>query len=142
MVRVVATGVFSIIHPGHIIFLKEARKLGDELVVVVARDKTVGLRKGSQYIPEEQRLHVVSALKMVDKAVLGDEEDIYKPMKDLKPDIIALGSDQDFDEEKLQSELRNQGLNAKLVRIKRYYKGELYSTRRIIDRIKNSKKID
>jgi len=139
MVRVVATGVFSIIHPGHIIFLKKARKLGDELVVVVARDKTVGLKKGSRYIPEEQRLHVVSALKMVDEAVLGDERDIYKPIEELEPDIIALGSDQDFDEEKLQSELRKRGLKAKLVRIKRYYEGELYSTRRIIERIKNIK---
>ncbi len=139
MVRVVATGVFSIIHPGHIIFLEEARKLGDELVVIVARDKTVGLKKGSQYIPEEQRLHVVSALKMVDKAVLGDEEDIYKPVEELKPDVIALGSDQEFDEEKLSSELRDRGLNAKLVRVDRHYEGELYSTRRIIERIKNSK---
>ena len=139
MVRVIATGVFSIIHPGHIMFLEEARKLGDELIVVLARDNIVGLTKGSRYIPEKQRLHVVSALKMVDKAILGDKEDIYKPIMELKPDIIALGKDQDFDELRLESELRSRGLKAEVVRIKKYYDGELYSTRRIIERIKNSK---
>jgi FAD synthetase len=136
MARVVATGVFSIIHPGHIMFLEEARKLGDELIVVLARDRVVGLRKGSRYIPEEQRQHVVSALEMVDKAILGDEQDIYEPIMRLKPDIIALGKDQEFDEQELSSELRKRGLKTKVVRINRYYEGELYSTRRIIERIK------
>ncbi len=136
MTRVVATGVFSIIHPGHITFLEEARKLGDELIVVLARDSVVGLKKGSRYIPEEQRLHVISALKMVDKAILGDREDIYEPIMKLKPDIIALGKDQEFDEKELEEELRKRGIKTKVVRIEKYYEGELYSTRRIIERIK------
>ncbi|RLI95657.1 MAG: FAD synthase [Candidatus Altiarchaeales archaeon] len=139
MVRVVATGVFSIIHPGHIMFLEEAKKLGDELIVILARDKTVGLKKGSRYIPEQQRLHVVSALKMVDRAILGDENDIFKPIMELKPDIIVIGKDQDFDENELKSELRKRGLNTKVVRINKYYEGELYSTRRIIEHIRGGK---
>jgi len=139
MVRVVATGVFSIIHPGHIMFLEEAKKLGDELIVILARDKTVGLKKGSRYIPEQQRLHVVSALKMVDRAILGDENDIFKPIMELKPDIIVIGKDQDFDENELKSELRKRGLNTRVVRINKYYEGELYSTRRIIEHIRGGK---
>ena len=135
MTKVVATGVFAIIHPGHILYLKEARKLGDELTVIVARDCMVEKRK-KPIVPENQRLSVVKALRVVDKAILGDEEDIYKPIMELAPDIIALGKDQDFNEKEIKSELEKRGLETKVVRIKKYWEGELYSTRRIIERMK------
>jgi len=116
MVRVIATGTFDIIHPGHIRFLKEAKKLGDELIVIVAREKNVK-HKPKPIIPEEQRRRVVESLKYVDKAILGDEEDMFKPIMELKPDIIALGHDQHFNEEWLKKELEKRGLNTKIVRI-------------------------
>ncbi len=134
MVRVVATGTFDIIHPGHIRFLEEAKKLGDELIVIVAREKNVR-HKPKPIIPEEQRRRVVEALKPVDRAILGDEHDMFKPIMELKPDIIVLGYDQHFDEKKLEKELRKRGLNTKVVRIKVKEECEFCSSTRIIKRI-------
>jgi len=135
MTLVVATGTFSVLHPGHITYLGEARKLGDRLIVIVARDEFVRKRKSSCPIPEQQRLDVVKALKPVDEAILGDKEDIFKPIEELKPDIIALGRDQDFREEELEAELRKRGLEAKVVRIQNYWESELDSSKKIIARI-------
>jgi len=134
MVRVVATGTFDIIHPGHIRFLEEAKKLGDELIVIVAREKNVR-HKPKPIIPEEQRRRVVEALKPVDRAILGDEHDMFKPIMELKPDIIVLGHDQHFDERKLEEELRKRGLNTKVVRIKVKEECEYCSSTKIIKRI-------
>ncbi len=134
MVRVVATGTFDIIHPGHIRFLEEAKKLGDELIVIVAREKNVR-HKPKPIIPEEQRRRVVEALKPVDKAILGDEHDMFKPIVELKPDIIVLGHDQHFDEKKLEEELRKRGLKTKVVRINVKEECEYCSSTKIIKRI-------
>ena len=132
--RVVATGTFDIIHPGHITFLEEAKKLGDELIVIVAREKNVK-HKPKPVIPEEQRRRVVEALKPVDKAILGDKDDIFKPIMELKPDIIVLGYDQHFDESWLEDELKKRGLNCRVVRIRKRVECEFCSSARIIDRI-------
>ncbi|HTD81915.1 MAG TPA: adenylyltransferase/cytidyltransferase family protein, partial [Thermoplasmata archaeon] len=56
MVRVMATGVFDLLHPGHVAFLREAKALGDELVVVVARDSTAKRFKHTPITPEAQRV--------------------------------------------------------------------------------------
>jgi len=136
MVLVVATGVFDIIHPGHVLYLEEAKKLGDRLVVIVARDEHVRRRKGRQPIPEEQRLLVVKSLKPVDDAVLGDLDDIMTPIVSLKPDVIALGYDQDFKIEELSEMLDAAGVKAKVVRIRSHWTGELNSTRKILKRIR------
>lgn len=135
MVRVLATGTFEILHPGHLLYLEEAKKLGDELFVIVGRDVTVRKRKRTPIIPEEQRLKMVSALKMVDKAMLGSEKDIYEPLYTIKPDIIALGYDQDFDEEKLGRELRERGFNSKVIRIKKHNSNAFCKAEAIIKRI-------
>jgi FAD synthetase len=132
--RVVATGTFDILHPGHIAFLEEAKKLGDELIVIVAREKNVK-HKPKPVIPEEQRRRVVESLKPVDKAILGDKEDIFKPVMELKPDVIALGYDQHFDESWLEEELKKRGINCRVVRIRKRVDCELCSSAKIIDRI-------
>ncbi len=134
MKKVVATGTFDIIHPGHIRFLREAKKLGDELVVIVARERNVR-HKPKPIIPEEQRRKVVEAIKYVDKAILGDEKDIFKPIQEIKPDVIVLGYDQHFDENWLRSELRKRGLNCEVVRINVKEDCELCSSHRIVERI-------
>lgn len=134
---VVATGVFELIHPGHILYLSEAKKLGDRLVVVVARDKTVEQKKRKPIIPEEQRLKVVRELKPVDEAVLGDEDDILKPIIKLRPDVIALGPNQDYDEKKLGELLKSRGLKTRVVRITEKYSSSLNSSKKIIDSIKS-----
>jgi len=137
-VRVLATGVFDIIHPGHIFFLETARGLGDELIVIVSRDQIARKIKKKPIIPEEQRLAVVKALKPVDEAMLGDSEDIFKFIPEVKPDIIALGFDQDVDEDWLQSELEKAGVSTQIVRIKGKLDGDFYSTKRILSKIKDN----
>lgn len=134
MRRVVATGTFEIIHPGHIRFLEEAKKLGDELIVIVAREKNVK-HKPKPVIPEEQRRRVVEAIKYVDKAILGDENDIFRPIMELKPDVIALGYNQHFSEEWLREELRKRSLNCEVVRINVEENCGLCSSRKIIEKI-------
>lgn len=97
MIRVVATGTFDILHPGHLYYLEESRELGDELYVIVARDANVR-HKPRPILPEEQRLRMVRALKPVDHAILGDLHDMFKPIEEIRPDIITLGFNQHFDE--------------------------------------------
>ncbi len=136
MTLVVATGVFEIIHPGHILFLAEARKLGSKLAVIVARDSTAYKRKRRSHVPERQRLEMVKSLRMVDDAILGDENDMFKPITALKPDILALGFDQDFDEKELTDEFKKRGLNTRIVRLNAVHAGELSSSKKIIEHIR------
>lgn len=135
MVRVLATGTFEILHPGHLLYLEEAKKLGDELFVVVARDVNVRRRKRTPIIPEEQRVQMVSALKVVDKAMLGSERDMYEPLYTIKPDIITIGYDQDFNEEELERELRKRGFNSKVIRIKKHNSNAFCKAEEIIKHI-------
>jgi len=135
MVRVMATGVFDILHPGHVFFLQEAKKLGDELVVVVARDSTVERLKHKPVMNEEIRRFMVESLKPVDRAVLGHEDDMYKTVEEVKPDIIVLGYDQKFSEEEIEEECKKRGLKVKVVRLKKYGESDLNGTRKIIFKI-------
>ncbi|AGB04209.1 cytidyltransferase-related enzyme [Aciduliprofundum sp. MAR08-339] len=135
MVRVMASGVFDILHPGHVLFLQEAKKLGDELVVVVARDSTAKKFKHKPIMPEEVRRFLVESLKPVDRAVLGHEDDMYKTVEEIKPDIIVLGYDQKFSEEEIEEECWKRGLDVKVVRLKKYGDSDLNGTRKIIYKI-------
>ncbi len=134
MVRVMATGVFDLLHPGHLYFLTEAKKLGDELVVVVARDQTARRLKREPYVPEMLRRSMVEALKPVDKAVLGSSTDIYQTVVDLKPEIIALGYNQVWNEHEVQSECARRGAPVTVARIGPMPHDDL-ATRKIVERI-------
>ena len=135
MVRVLATGTFDILHPGHLLYLEEAKKLGDELFVIVGRDVTVKKRKRTPIIPEEQRLKMISALRVVDKAILGSEKDIYEPLYTIKPDVITIGYDQDFNEGDLERELKKRGFNLKVIRIKKHNSNAFCKAEEIIKHI-------
>ena len=132
--RVVATGTFDILHPGHLYYLSESKKLGDELWVIVARDANVKF-KPRPIVPEEQRRAMIAALKPVDHAILGDPDDMFRPIGEIRPDIITLGFNQYFNEEKLKSQLKERNLPAQVVRIGRYEGGDLASSRLIVQRI-------
>jgi FAD synthetase len=134
MVRILATGTFDILHPGHLRYLSEAKELGDELYVIVARDSMVK-HKPKPIVPEGQRLAMVAALRIVDRAVLGSETDMFEPLREIKPDIIALGKNQFFNEKELEARLRKHGINAKVVRIRSFEECELCSSAAIIKRI-------
>lgn len=129
-----ATGVFDLLHPGHVYFLTEARKFGDELVVVVARDQTARRLKREPYVPELIRRQMVEALKPVDRAVLGSATDIYQTVVDIRPDIIALGYDQLWDEAEVERECARRGVPAKVLRVGPLPHDEL-ATRKIVERI-------
>ncbi|MDO5847219.1 MAG: FAD synthase [Methanocorpusculum sp.] len=132
MKRVIATGTFDILHPGHVHFLSESRKLGDELWVIVSREKNVK-HKPRPVVSEEQRLAMIQSLKCVDHAVLGDEEDMFKPIREIAPDVITLGYNQYFDENKLKSDLEKRGINAEVVRISAYTGATFTSSSQIIE---------
>lgn len=118
MVKVVlAGGVFDIIHPGHIYTLSASKKLGDVLVVSVARDKTVKAVKGVPINDEQKRLELVASIRFVDVAILGSEVDMFETVLKVKPDIIALGYDQKHDEKLLENEAKKRGISVKVVRL-------------------------
>jgi FAD synthetase len=150
MVKVMATGTFDILHMGHIYYLKEAKKLGDTLAVVVATDSTVRKLKHEPVNPQEIRLSIIKELKIVDEAHIGYEDDIYEIVKEIRPDIIALGFDQIHNEDEIKTQLKKRKINAKIVRLNEFKGGsDLEGTRRIISKIiaayefqKNMEKIE
>ncbi len=120
--KVFIAGTFDILHPGHIYLINEAAKLG-KVFVVVARDVNVEKFKGRKpIISEEQRLYVISNIKGVYRAILGDVNDIFKSIEKVKPDIILLGPDQKISEKELKEVLRKRGLaNVKIIRLERKF---------------------
>ncbi|RLF47216.1 MAG: FAD synthase [Thermoplasmata archaeon] len=138
MARVMASGVFDLIHIGHLHYLEEAKKYGDELIVVVACDETVRKKKHEPIMPAEERRKLVEALKPVDKAVIGYEDDFLRIVEEIKPDVIALGYDQHF--EGLEEMLKKRGIKAKIVRCGKY-DGDLNKTRKIIEKIRSMKEL-
>jgi len=136
MTRVMASGVFDILHTGHISYLEQARAMGDELYVVVACDETVRKRKHEPITPEEMRLKIVSSLKVVDEAILGNSGgDIYSILDIVKPDIIVLGYDQTFDEKELETQLKSKGFDIKVRRANKSAE-DLEATRKIVRKIR------
>jgi FAD synthetase len=141
MIKIVmATGTFDIIHPGHGYYLEESKKLGGEdalLVVVVARDATVRSKKRVPVVNEQQRLDVVKMIKPVDEAYLGNKEDMFKIVEEINPDIITLGSDQNFNIDELEKQLKKRGIKAEVIKIEGYKESPLDSTCKIIRKIKS-----
>ena len=134
--RVVATGVFDLLHLGHIHFLRAARELGDELVVIVANDATVRRMKREPVMPAAVRAEMVAALKPVDQAVVGREGNMLDiVVEEIKPHIIVLGYDQELFEPKvLEAKLAERGHVAQVVRLPKLEHG-LAGTRKIVARI-------
>jgi len=115
---VLAGGVFDIIHPGHIHTLNAAKALGGVLVVAVATDKTAEkMKKRSPLHNQELRRELVSCLSMVDKAIVGHEDDIFQTVKEVKPNIIVLGYDQIHQEKFISDGCKRINLNVEIVRL-------------------------
>jgi cytidyltransferase-like protein len=115
---VLAGGVFDIIHPGHVHTLNAAKLLGDVLVVVIATDNTaVKMKKRTPIHSQEQRQELVNALEVVDLSLIGQENDIFKTVNHVKPQIIALGYDQIHQEGYITEGCKKIKLNAKVARL-------------------------
>lgn len=137
---VLASGVFDLLHLGHVKFLEEAKKTGGkktELVVIIARDNTIEKMKGAKPImSENQRRTLVESLKVVDEAVLGMEPFcIADVIEKIKPDIVALGYDQTSMEKQVQTYIDKNKLNIKVVRIGKFEEDEIDSSSKIRKKI-------
>jgi len=133
---VVGQGTFDILHPGHLHYLRDAKAMGDRLVVIVARSANV-THKDSPVVPGPQRREMVAGLDPVDEARLGHPEDIFVPIEELDPSIIALGFDQHHDADGIRAVLSERGLDCEVRRASAYepdYDGPL-SSGQIVDRI-------
>ena len=115
---VLAGGVFDIIHPGHIHTLNAAKALGGVLVVAIATDKTAEkMKKRTPLHNQELRRELVNCLSMVDKAIVGHENDIFQTVKEVKPNIIVLGYDQVHQEKFISDGCKRINLNVEIVRL-------------------------
>lgn len=111
-------GGFEVIHAGHLHTVSEAKKLGDVLVAVVARDDTIRKRKGREPVsPEGERMTLLSALRQVDAAILGGKGNIYDTLEKVKPDVVALGYDQYHTVKDVRREANRRGLMVSVVRL-------------------------
>ena len=133
---VLTSGAFDLLHYGHIRLLEEAKKIGgpdSRLVVIVARDETIKNLKGKPpVIPEDQRRAVLEALKVVDEALLGYEDiNMSKVINLIKPDIIAVGYDQQNIENMAKQTINTQNLKIQIHRLGRFGKSDLNSSSKI-----------
>ena len=137
MARVMAVGVFDLLHAGHLHYLEQAKALGDHLTVIIAHDDTVRMRKHEPVTSQDLRRRMVSGLKPVDHAMVGNPPTV--PMYDIlplvEPDIIAIGYDQEHAESAIRAGLDERGFNEiQLVRVQGLTE-DLDGTRKIIDKI-------
>lgn len=111
MKKVMVFGAFDGLHPGHLDFFKQAKKHGDFLIVSVGTDKNVEKIKGKKPLfNQDERLDLVSSIKTVNKAILGDEGNFYEHIRREAPDIICLGYDQWANEKEVRDNLKKVGL--------------------------------
>jgi len=131
MKRVVVFGTFDFLHEGHLNFFKQAKKLGDYLIIVIARDKFVKKAKGKKPIHnEELRTSNLRKVKTADKVILGSQtHNFYRTLRTHKTDIIALGYDQKPTINQLQKDLKRHRLVVKIVRLKAYKPGVYKSSK-------------
>ena len=135
--RVMAVGVFDLLHAGHLHYLEQAKSLGNHLTVVVAHDDTVRIRKHEPVTNHDLRRRMVEGLKPVDDAIVGNSPDvsIYDILPKVNPDVIALGYDQEHAEDSIRNRLLELGHESIKVTRVEGLSDDLDGTRKIIARI-------
>ena len=137
MVRVMAVGVFDLLHAGHLHYLEQAKSLGTELVVVVAHDDTVRSQKHEPVTSQELRCRMVKGLKPVDEAIVGNSPGtpIFDILNVVNPNVIALGYNQKHSIDSIRNGLDEHGFSdVELTRVEGL-SDDLDGTRKIIARI-------
>jgi len=131
MKTILLFGTFDFLHSGHIFTFEAAKKLGDTLVVSVARDAAVEQIKGKRPLhSEEERLALVKHIDIVDDAFLGDEEQsVYSFFSEFVPDVIALGYDQDALKADIEQFLSGHNIDATCVTLPAYKPEEMKSSK-------------
>ena len=100
LTTVAVSGYFDPIHVGHLEYLQFAKKLGDNLIVIINNNLQAELKKGSTFMDEKDRMEIVAALRCVDEVFLSIDTDksVCKSLEHIKPDIFANGGDRSLDE--------------------------------------------
>jgi len=121
MKKVLVFGSFDLMHQGHYYFLESAKKLGDKLIVVIARDDTIRkIKKHQPKFSEKERVKHVRQTLIPNKIILGMKGDKLKVIEKINPDIIAIGYDQNSFNINLKHKLKQRGLNPKIIKLKAY----------------------
>lgn len=101
--KVAISGGFDPIHKGHIQLIREAKKLGDELIVIANNDNWLTKKKGKPFMPEDERKIILEEMRSVDKVILTnhkpDDPDVSvcNELRQVKPDLFANGGDRKED---------------------------------------------
>lgn len=96
---VAVSGGYDPLHIGHVRLFKEAKKLGDELVVILNNDNWLKKKKGFVFMPEQERKELIESLSVVDRVVISkhtpnpDDMSVLNELRNVKPDIFANGGD-------------------------------------------------
>jgi len=137
MTRVMAVGIFDLLHAGHLHYVEQAKSLGEELVVVIAHDETVRKQKHEPVTGQDLRRRMVEGLKPVDRAIIGNPPGvpIFEILKQINPDLIALGYDQKHSIDAVRKGLDKHGFEHVEVTRVEGLSDDLDGTRKIIARI-------
>jgi cytidyltransferase-related domain len=137
MTRVMAVGIFDLLHAGHLHYVEQAKSLGEELVVVIAHDETVRKQKHEPVTGQDLRRRMVEGLKPVDQAIIGNPPGvpIFEILKQIEPDLIALGYDQKHSIDAIRKGLDQHGFEHVEVTRVEGLSDDLDGTRKIIARI-------
>ncbi len=140
---VMTFGSFDVLHPGHLTYLEKAKRLGKRLVVVVARDSSIRMLKGgTPLLGERERLRMVSSIRIVDRAVLGNRlssaRERFNIISKFRPDVLVFGYDQEVDTAEVKKWLKEHRLHARIARIRvakteSYYKSSRLRKRLVED---------
>jgi rfaE bifunctional protein nucleotidyltransferase chain/domain len=135
---VFTNGVFDLLHPGHVRYLREARRLGDALIVGVNSDPSVRASKGPDrpLTPEAERAEILLALECVDAVVIFDEDTPHDLIMALQPDVLVKGAD--WGENAIVGRDIVEAAGGRVVRVP-VERG--YSTSSIVERIRSSRRI-
>jgi D-beta-D-heptose 7-phosphate kinase/D-beta-D-heptose 1-phosphate adenosyltransferase len=100
---VMVSGGFDPVHIGHVRLFKEAKKLGDELIILLNNDNWLKLKKGYAFMPEHERKEILEAFEMVDRVILSSHKkntkdiSVVEDIKAIRPHIFAKGGDRTYD---------------------------------------------
>jgi len=135
---VFTNGVFDLLHPGHVRYLADARRLGDALIVGLNGDRSVRANKGADrpLTPEAERAELLSALDCVDAVVLFDEDTPHDLIAAVQPDVLVKGADWSAD-----AIVGRDVVEARGGRVVRIPLAAGYSTSAIVARIRHPRSV-
>lgn len=128
---VMVFGTFDILHRGHLSFFQQARKFGNYLIVVVARDANVfKIKNRPPLLGERIRVSALKKVKFIGKVILGGKNDPLEIVENIKPKAILLGYDQKTRVVELEKKLQKRGLDVEIHRAKAY-KPRIYKSSKL-----------